>query len=141
MGVDIRKMPHYEVDHEWGYGIAFELKAKSPVEPKVMEEMVTAVMKETADECMRLGALMIGHIKCILHTETGYVKSDTIGTKYGVNTHSELTRPEREGILVINTIVVGLDKNKIVEVTKAVAVDVTSRFGFEPRILEKKGMT
>lgn len=141
MGIDIRKLPHYEVDHEWGYGIAFTLRAPEPVEAKVMEEMVTVLMKETAEECMRMGAVMIGHIKCILHTETGYVKSDTIGTRYGVFTKSELSKPEREGILVINSIVVGLEKNKIIEVTKTVAKAVTSRFGFESAILEKKGMT
>ncbi len=141
MSIDIKKIPHYEVDHEWGYGIAFKLKAKEPMEPKLIEEMVTTVMKEIASECMRLGAAMIGHIKCILHTKSGYIKSDTIGVKYGVTTNSELTKPESEGILVINSIIVGLDKIKIIEVTKNVTRDVTQRFGFEATIMDKKGMT
>jgi len=135
------RLPHDEVDHEWGYGIAFKLTAPQPVEPHVIEDVAREVMREIADECMKQGATMIGHVKCIIHTPNGWVKADTIGTKYGIYVKSELTKSESEGTLVINSIIVGLDKNRIIEITKTTGKAVPERFGFTATILDKKGMT
>jgi hypothetical protein len=135
------RLPHYEVDHEWGYGIAFKLVAAQPLDTIKLEDMARDLMKEIADECVKQGATMIGHIKCILHTTGGWVKADTIGAKYGVYVKSELANPQSEGTLVINSIIVGLDKNKIIDITKTLGKAIPERYGFAATALDKKGMT
>lgn len=135
------RLPHYEVDHEWGYGIAFKLVAPQPLDPNKLEDMARDLMMEIAKECVKQGATMIGHVKCILHTAGGWVKADTIGTKYGVYVKSELANPQSEGTLVINSIIVGLDKNKIIDITKTLGKAIPERYGFTATALDKKGMT
>jgi hypothetical protein len=135
------RLPHYEVDHEWGYGIAFKLVAAQPLDPSKLEDMTRDLMKEIADECVKQGATMIGHVKCIMHTAGGWVKADTIGAKYGVYVKSELANPQSEGTLVINSIIVGLDKNKIIDITKTLGKAIPERYGFTATALDKKGMT
>lgn len=132
------KLSHYAADKEWGYGIAFRLASVTPVKQEVAAEMAQIAMKELAEESVRRGATMIGHIKCILKTSGGYVMADTIGAKYGVFVNAKLTAPVQEGILVVNSIVVGLDKNTNIELTRNIVKGVAERYGFNVTIMEGK---
>lgn len=130
------KLSHYAADKEWGYGIAFRLTSPTPVSQDTAAEMARAAMKELAEASVRRGATMIGHIKCILKTDSGYVKADTIGVKYGIFVDAKLTGPIQEGVLVVNSIIVGLDKNTNVELTRNTIKSVAERYGFNVVIME-----
>lgn len=129
---------HYAADKEWGYGIAFKLSSSKAIPSEEATEMARVAMKELAEEAIRRGAIMIGHIKCILKASGGYVKADTIGAKYGVYVEAKLTEPVHEGILVVNSIVVGLSKDENVELTRSLTKKVAERYGFNVTILETK---
>jgi hypothetical protein len=131
-------LSHYAADKEWGYGIAFKLTSSKAIPPAEATEMARVAMKELAEEAIRRGAIMIGHIKCILKASGGYVKADTIGAKYGVYVESKLTEPVRDGILVVNSIIVGLGKDENVELTRNLTKKVAERYGFNVAILETK---
>jgi predicted metal-dependent phosphotriesterase family hydrolase len=134
----VSTLSHYAADKEWGYGIAFKLSSSKAIAPAEATEMAREAMKELAEEAVRRGAIMIGHIKCILKASGGYVKADTIGAKYGVYVESKLTEPVREGVLVVNSIVVGLSKDENVELTRSLTKKVAERYGFNVTILETK---
>jgi hypothetical protein len=134
----LSKLSHYAADKEWGYGIAFKLTSPQPVSAEAATEMAQVAMKELAEESVRRGAIMIGHIKCILKSSSGYVKADTIGVKYGVFVDAKLTEPVREGVLVVNSIIVGLDKNTNIELTRSRVRNVAERYGFNVSIIESE---
>jgi len=131
-------LSHYVADKEWGYGIAFKLSSSKALTPEETTEMAREAMKELAEEAIRRGAIMIGHIKCILKASGGYVKADTIGAKYGVYVEAKLTEPVREAILVVNSIVVGLSKDENIELTRTLTKKVAEGYGFNVIILETK---
>ena len=131
-------LSHYAADKEWGYGIAFKLSSSKALTPEEATEMAREAMKELAEEAVRRGAVMIGHIKCILKASGGYVKADTIGAKYGVYVEYKLTEPVREAILVVNSIVVGLSKDENIELTRSLTKKVAEGYGFNVIILETK---
>ncbi|MEM1985092.1 MAG: hypothetical protein QXW76_07500 [Candidatus Korarchaeum sp.] len=97
--------------------ISLKISSREFVFPEKFNEIVHEMVKEIADECIRRGAKAIGHIKLYLKTESGYVRADTVGIKYGVNVESNIKKPEREALLMINSIVIGLNEEELSEVT------------------------
>ena len=65
------------------YGIQLKLYAKKRREPSDVKEVVRVVTQEISDTCISMGAM--GHIKSCLKADSGFIKADTIGSKYGVH--------------------------------------------------------
>ncbi|MCS7102967.1 MAG: hypothetical protein NZ992_03695 [Candidatus Korarchaeum sp.] len=88
------------------------------------------IVRRIAEECIRRGARSIGHIKTYLRTESGYVRADTIGVKYGVNVENNIKKPEREASLTINSIVIGLNEREVTGITLNITKEVLKSTGF-----------
>ena len=67
------------------YGIQLKLYAKKGREPSDVKEVVRVVTQEISDTGISMGAMAIGHIKSCLKADSGFIKADTIGSKYGVH--------------------------------------------------------
>jgi hypothetical protein len=121
-----------------GHGLELMISSSRDVPPDEVTETVIEIMKSISKEVMYEGAVAIGHIKSYLKAKSGFVKSDTVGIKYGVNVYSELTEPVRTASLVLNIIVVGLDLKKIKKIALDNTIKVLAKHGFDSTIANKK---
>ena len=113
-----------------GYGVKLKISADRDVEPNEVMEAVGEVMSGIAVDCMERGAVTIGHVKSYLKAQSGFVKSDTIGPKYGVNVQGELKGPVRSASFVLNAIIVGLNREAIREISLRSAQEILAKHGF-----------
>jgi len=124
-------MTHHEPEIDaQGYGTMLRIDASKAVGPHRLEAMLGEVVMAIALECMQKGAKAIGHIKSNLSTSAGYVKADVVRVKDGAYTESNLEKPGDGGDLVINSIVLGLEKEKIAEITLRLTKSILKSYGF-----------
>lgn len=105
----MEKDVHYDIPHEneainiGGYGAAFRITSPRAVDPTALRSVTGEIVKEIAEACMRKGAKAIGHVKLYLKAQSGYIRADTVGMKYGVHVDGNIARPERVANLVVNS--------------------------------------
>lgn len=113
-----------------GYGVVLELSSERKAEPGELEQMTREVVTNIAMDCMSRGARAIGHIKSHLKTPLGYVNADVVRLEQGAYSESNLKTPAGKGILVLNSIVLGLPREEIREITISKAIEVLKKHGF-----------
>ena len=96
-----------------GYGVAIKMSHKDPMEDVFIKKVAEEMMMSIAQKCMDLGAKAIGHIKSHIRTEAGTIKADTIGVSHGSYSTGSLTRPVAELYMTINSIVAGIQEEKV----------------------------
>jgi hypothetical protein len=139
----MEKDVHYDIPHEneainiGGYGAAFRITSPRAVDPTALRSVTGEIVKEIAEACMRKGAKAIGHVKLYLKAQSGYIRADTVGMKYGVHVDGNIARPERVANLVVNSIIIGLGKTEVASVTLKSIGEVMERHGFSMTQVEE----
>ena len=114
-----------------GYGLMMKIHSSTAVAPERLEEMIREVVLGIAKECMENGATAIGHVKTHLKTTHGYARADVVRLKEGAYVQSDLKEAEAAGELTLNSIILGMEKDEIAEITTNVARGILEKFGFD----------
>jgi hypothetical protein len=117
-----------------GYGVVLRLTGKKAVNAERLKVMLREIVTEIAQDCMKKGAMAIGHIKSHLKTPSGFVKADIVQLKQGAYAQGDVENSERSGTLIINSIVLGLDKDRIAETTLEATRRVLEKYGFSASV-------
>jgi hypothetical protein len=113
-----------------GYGVAVNLKREELMSDALVKDMAEEMMLSIAGKCMDLGARCIGHIKSHMMTKAGTIKADTIGVAHGSYSTGKLEHPVRDLYMAINSIVQGIQEEKVKDATLAGIHEVAEKRGF-----------
>ena len=112
------EVPHEEEDLSIsGYGSTFVLKLGKTFSPEEIKVLAAALIKSIEDALMRRGAKGIGHIKLHMKGRSGYLRADTIGSKYGIHVEGTISEPEESLQMTINTIAIRASKEDVFRAT------------------------
>jgi|GEM_PF-587363 hypothetical protein len=117
-----------------GYGVILRLTGKKAADVERLKAMLKEIVTEIARDCIEGGAMAIGHVKSHLKTPSGYVKADIVQLKQGAYAEGNVGKSERSGTLIINSIVLGLDKDRIAETTLEGTQKVLKKYSFSASI-------
>lgn len=117
-----------------GYGVVLRLTAKKVVNAERLKTMLREIVTEIAHDCMEKGAMAIGHVKSHLKTPSGFVKADIVHLEQGAYAQGDVEKSERSGTLIINSIILGLDKDRIAETTLEATQRVLEKYGFSASV-------
>jgi hypothetical protein len=117
-----------------GYGVVLRLTSKKAADVDKLKAMLREIVTEIALDCIEGGAMAIGHVKSHLKTPSGYIKADIVHLKQGAYAEGDVVKSERSGTLIINSIVLGLSKDKIAETTLEAARKVLEKYDFSGSI-------
>ncbi|MBC7113462.1 MAG: hypothetical protein H5T34_05550 [Candidatus Methanomethyliales bacterium] len=132
-------MPHEdrgEVPHEEehisisGYGSTFLLRFSRPFSPEEIKVLVADFIKTVEASLMKRSAKGIGHIKLYIKGRSGYIRADTIGSKYGLYMDGTISELEGSVQMTINTIAIHTTKEDVFIATREGLEDVAKRYGF-----------
>jgi len=113
-----------------GYGVAVNLKREELMSDVLVKEMAEEMMLSIAGKCMDSGARCIGHIKSHMRTKAGTIKADTIGVAHGAYSTGKLEHPVRDLYMAINSIVQGIQEEKVKDATLEGIHEVAEKRGF-----------
>jgi hypothetical protein len=128
--------PFHEAPHEEeglsisGYGSTFVLRFSRPFSLDEIKVLAADLIKSIEGTLMRSGAKGIGHIKIHIRGRSGYLRADTIGSKYGIYMDGTISEPEGSLQMTINTIALGSSKEDVHRVTRGSLEDTAKRFNF-----------
>jgi len=123
-----------------GYGAAFRISSPKAVDPAVLREIAEELVREITEACMRRGAKGVGHVKLYLKTAAGYLRADTVGIKYGIRVDGNIAKPEKEADLVVNSIIIGLEKTEVATAAVNAIEEVMTKHGFNlSQVEERRG--
>lgn len=114
-----------------GYGASIRLKRPTYADQRVVQQMAETLMISVASKCMELRARAIGHIKCHIHTAAGSVKADTLGADRSAFSSGALSRPVRNLLLSINSLVQGIPEEAVKAATIEGVHETAEEYGFE----------
>lgn len=113
-----------------GYGVAVNLKREELMSDPLVKDMAEEMMLSIAGKCMDSGARCIGHIKSHMMTKAGTIKADTIGVAHGAYSTGKLDHPVRDLYMAINSIVQGIQEEKVKDATLEGIHEVAEKRGF-----------
>ncbi len=124
-------VPHEEENLKiGGYGGEFQIQFKRAVEPSEIKLITVEMIEAITDGLMRKGAKGIGHIKAYIRGTNGYLRTDSLGSRYGIHIDGSLSKPEDSVRLVINTIALGIKKEEVARVTKESIRSLAQKYDF-----------
>jgi len=86
-------------------------RAKGPEE---VRSLVSSTISRVAKECMKDGARLIGHIKCIAEVDSGkYIACSVVSAENDAVCRGELDGSSKNLNLILNVLIYGLDKPKV----------------------------
>jgi len=113
-----------------GYGMALDLGRADPANDAALRDFAAGLMTELSERCLEAGARDIGHIKAHLEGEGVFLYASVVGDG------SQITVTGRDGApvsalrLTVNSVVFGMTKDRVKEVTESAVGSVTKKFGF-----------
>ena len=113
-----------------GFGVSLRIQAGKVISAQELELALKELVTSIAEGCLEKGAKTIGHIKSHLKASSGYIKADIVHLSQGAFAQCTLRNGEKEGELVINSIVLGLSRNEIERITLRTAEKVLRAHGF-----------
>jgi len=100
-----------------GYGIAIKLRREDPMDEAAVKSIAEAMMLNIAQKCVERGARCIGHIKSHVRTDSGTIKSDTIGVTHGAFSTGHLDHAVQDLYMAVNSIVQGMHQDEVKQAT------------------------
>jgi hypothetical protein len=83
-------------------------------EPDEIRSLVSSTISMVAKECMKDGAHLIGHIKCIAEVDSGkYIACSVVSAENDAMCRGELDGSSKNLNLILNVLIYGLDKPKV----------------------------
>lgn len=110
-----------------GYAGKAHVRLQSEISPEELRERVLAIMTAIALDCVRDGAWLNGHVKCIVedpHEE--FLSCSVVGQDGRGRCHGNMTLPTDRFVIIINVLLYGL-ADRLVE--KIVVDDLNAGFG------------
>jgi len=121
--------PHEEEDLSIsGYGSTLVLRFGKPFSPDEIKSLAADLIKSIEDTLMRRGAKGVGRIKLHIKGNSGYLRADTIGSKYGIYIDGTMSEPEGSLQMTINTIALGSSKEDVYRATMESLEGVARRY-------------
>ncbi|HUL39236.1 MAG TPA: hypothetical protein VLU38_03005 [Methanomassiliicoccales archaeon] len=79
-----------------------------------VRSLVSSTISRVAKECMKDGARLIGHIKCIAEVDSGkYIACSVVSAENDAVCRGELDGSSKNLNLILNVLIYGLDKPKV----------------------------
>jgi len=79
-----------------------------------IRSLVSRTISSVAQECMKEGASLIGHIKCIAEVDSGkYIACSVVSADSEAMCRGELDGSSRNLDIILNVLLYGLDKSKV----------------------------
>ncbi len=100
-----------------GYGIAIKLRREDPMDEATIKSIAEAMMLNIAQKCIERGARCIGHIKSHVKTDSGAIKSDTIGVAHGAFSTGRIDYAVQDLYMAVNSIIQGMHQNEVKQAT------------------------
>lgn len=110
-----------------GYASKVYIQLRSELSPDDLERRVAEFMNKIAQDCVRDGAWLLGHVKCIVedpHEE--FLACSVTHQRTGARCHGNMTAPTDRFTIVMNVLLYGL-ADRIVE--RIVVENLNASFG------------
>lgn len=99
------------------YAVGADLHLHEPVPSEELVRRVERLLTKIAIECVRAGADLIGHIKCIVETDgKGFLAVSVIDASGAPHTKGKLEDGIEEMEVIINVLLYGLKRSRIQEI-------------------------
>jgi hypothetical protein len=109
--------------------VVAKISSNTPISPGRIVEIAREIVKNVARKCTEEGAKAISHVKLYLKSMSGYLRVDTVGLEYGVDVEGNLSNSEREITLVMNSVIIGLEEDKMAKAMMDGIKEVLALYG------------
>jgi hypothetical protein len=120
------------------YSIASVLSRDTMIEDVELKRFATKLMTLISEQCMEEGARDIGHIKAYIEYGTGFLFVDTLGDPSDVTIEGRTGDPSLSFRIVINSVIYGLEEEKIKKATRDAIEKVSAKFKFRNNYEKKQ---
>ncbi len=122
--------PHPDHESINSYGVKCAVVAKGKMGPAVIRKFSTDLLKSISAECVRFGAIDIGHIKAYIDYKGGFLYADTVGEQQDVVIKGKDAAMVSELTITLNSVIVGISEKAIKEATEGMLDSTLKSFGF-----------
>jgi hypothetical protein len=128
--INLNASPHPDHEAINSYGVKFVVQAKDKMGTAMVRKFVTDLLKAVSAECVRLGAIDIGHIKAYVEFKGGFLYADTVGEQSEVVIKGKDAELVTELTLTLNSVIVGISEKAIKEATEEMLNSTLLSLGF-----------
>lgn len=124
------------------YAVNAELRSDRPMQAAELEAAVEGLLSHIAQACGAAGAVLIGHIKCVLETpQQGFLASSVLEPQGKPMSRGELRDGMTEAEVLINVLLYGLTREQVRGIVNPLAERELSLPGVRVKIrdLEEPG--
>jgi hypothetical protein len=120
------------------YSVASVLSRDATIEEAELKRFATKLMTAISEHCMAAGARDVGHIKAYIEYGTGFLFVDTLGDPSDVTIEGRTGDPSSSFRIVINSVIYGLEEEKIKKATRDAIEKVSTDFKFRNNYEKKQ---
>lgn len=110
------------------YSVASVLSRDAEIGDAEIKRFATKLMTSISEHCMEQGARDIGHIKAYIEHGSGFLFVDTLGDPSDVTIEGRTGDPSSSFRIVINSVIYGLEEEKIKKATRDAIRTVSTKF-------------
>lgn len=118
--------PHTGIN---SFGAAYSVSRGKAIEPAELRQIAYDLMKAVSDECLKLGAIDIGHIKASVEHATGFLYADTVGDASLIEVAGRDGEAVKSFSITINSVICGLSAEAVKDATEDAIGKVFLQYG------------
>lgn len=101
------------------YAVKIDVDLHETVPSALLQSRIESLLSVIARECMAAGATLIGHIKCLASTAShGFLAVSVVEEKAAPRSRGALDEGVGELSIVLNVLLYGLPRDKVVEIVE-----------------------
>lgn len=116
------------------YAVSYFMSRKELITAEELRGFSAALMGSIAGSCKRHGAQVIGHIKAYIEHDKGFLHANTVGEPNDITVNGRDGGPVARFKLVVNSIIYGLEGEKVKTATEEAIGETASSFGLNKEL-------
>ncbi len=113
------------------YGLGCSVTGKKAIRAEALRKFAAELMITVSQSCVESGAKDVGHIKAFIDHDTGFLHANTVGDPADVTVEGRDGQPIYSFQLVINSVIYGLGKAAVKDITERSLKNVLAKFGMK----------
>ncbi len=120
------------------YGLGCAVTSKKAITAEALRKFAAELMITVSQSCIESGAKDVGHIKAFIDHDTGFLHANTVGDPADVTVEGRDAQPIYSFKLVINSVIYGLGKEAVKDITERSLINVLAKFGMKKKPYPKQ---
>ncbi len=120
------------------YGLGCSVTGKKAIRAEALRKFAAELMITVSQSCVESGAKDVGHIKAFIDHDTGFLHANTVGDPADVTVEGRDGQPIYSFQLVINSVIYGLGKAAVKDITERSLKSVLAKFGMKKKPYPKQ---